>query len=72
MSSLDGAITRLRDEYLNVYQFASIAEAHQIIEAWRLDYNQRRPHNSLGHLTPNEFVGLRQVIQAVEEAVYSS
>ena len=63
---------RLRDECLNVYQFASIAEAHQIIEAWRLDYNQRRPHSSLGHLTPNEFVGLRQVIQAVEEAVYSS
>jgi putative transposase len=47
---------RLRDECLNVHQFASIAEAQQIIEAWRLDYNQRRPHSSLGHLTPNEFV----------------
>jgi putative transposase len=72
MSSLDGAITRLRDAVFECVQFASIAEAHQIIEAWRLDYNQRRPHSSLGHLTPNEFVGLRQVIQAVEEAVYSS
>ena len=51
---------RLRDECLNVHQFASLAEAQHIIEAWRLDYNQRRPHSSLGHLTPNEFVGQRQ------------
>ena len=51
---------RLRDECLNVHQFASLAEAQTIIEAWRLDYNQRRPHSSLGHLTPNEFVAQRQ------------
>lgn len=63
---------RLRDECLNVHQFTSLAEAQQIIEAWRLDYNQRRPHSSLGHLTPNEFVGQRQVIQDAEEAVCSS
>jgi hypothetical protein len=30
-----------------------------------------RPHSSLGHLTPNEFIGQRQVIQAAEEAVRS-
>ena len=59
---------RLRDECLNVHQFASIAEAQQIIEAWRLDYNQRRPHSSLGHLTPNEFIAQRQALQTVEEA----
>jgi len=44
---------RLRDECLNLHQFASIADAKARIEAWRLDYNQRRPHGSLGHLTPN-------------------
>jgi hypothetical protein len=33
-------------------------------KGWRLDYNQRRPYNSLGHLTPNEFVAQRQVIRA--------
>jgi len=63
---------RLRDECLNVHQFASLTEAQTIIEAWRLDYNQRRPHSSLGHLTPNEFIGQRQVIRAAEEAVCSS
>ncbi|MGH8550991.1 MAG: integrase core domain-containing protein [Methylococcales bacterium] len=62
---------RLRDECLNVHQFASLAEAETIIEAWRLDYNQRRPHSSLGHRTPNEFVAQRQVIRAVEEVVCS-
>ena len=25
------------------------------IEGWRLDYNQVRPHSSLGNLTPREF-----------------
>lgn len=63
---------RLRDECLNVHQFTSLAEAQHIIEVWRLDYNQRRPHSSLGHLTPDEFVAQRQVIRAAEEAVYSS
>ena len=32
----------------------------QILTALRLDYYQRRPHSSLGHLTPNEFVGQRR------------
>ena len=59
---------RLRDECLNVHQFASIADAQTKIEAWRLDYNQRRPHGSLGHLTPSEFVAQRQVMTTAEGA----
>jgi putative transposase len=62
---------RLHDECLNVHLFTSMAEAQDIIEAWRRDYNQRRPHSSLGHLTPNEFVAQRQVSRATEEVVYS-
>jgi putative transposase len=58
---------RLRDECLNVHQFTSMAEVQQIIEAWRLDYNQHRPHSSLGHLTPNEFLEQRQALQTGEE-----
>ena len=46
---------RLRDECLNINQFLSIADAKAKIEAWRVDYNQRRPHSSLGDLTPNEY-----------------
>ena len=60
---------RLRDECLNVHQFASLAEAQTIIEAWRMDYNHHRPHGSLGHLTPSEVAAQRQASPAVEEAV---
>lgn len=59
---------RLRDECLNVHQFTSIADAQTKIEAWRLDYNQRRPHGSLGHLTPIEFIAQRQAMTTAEAA----
>jgi putative transposase len=48
-----------------------MAEAQYIIEAWRLDYKQRRPHSSLRHLTPSEFAEQRQAIEMDEEAVCS-
>ena len=51
--------SRLRDECLNEHVFLSLAEARQIIEAWRDDYNHLRPHGSLGALTPNEFAMLK-------------
>ena len=57
---------RLRDECLNVNQFASLEDAKEKIEAWRRDYNQRRPHSSLGNLTPNEFAKHRQETRALE------
>ena len=42
---------RLRDECLNAHWFLSLADARAKIEAWRRDYNERRPHASLGWLT---------------------
>lgn len=45
---------RLRDECLNQHWFTSLADAQQIIEDWRRDYNQVRPHSSLGYRTPKE------------------
>ena len=46
---------RLRDECLNEHLFASYRQAQTIIEDWRIDYNQNRPHTGLNGLTPNEF-----------------
>ena len=46
---------RLRDECLNEHLFSNLAQAREIIEAWRVDYNTKRPHTSLGGLTPTEF-----------------
>lgn len=53
---------KLRDECLNANQFLSIDDARQKIEAWRQDYNLRRPHSSLGNLTPYEYVQKGQKI----------
>ena len=46
---------RFRDECLNEHWFMTMAQARQIIEAWRIEYNTERPHSSLGDLTPQEF-----------------
>ena len=50
---------KIRDECLNEHWFGSIAEARQIVEAWRQDYNHVRPHSSLNYLTPMEFVAAK-------------
>jgi putative transposase len=46
---------RLRDECLNENQFLTLVEAQAVIEAWRRDYNEERPHGSIGRMTPKEF-----------------
>jgi putative transposase len=46
---------RFRDECLNANWFENLADARRKIEAWRLDYNQARPHSSLAYRTPAEF-----------------
>jgi putative transposase len=45
---------RFRDECLNEEVFASLAEARVLIEAWRRDYNDVRPHSAHDGLTPNQ------------------
>ena len=52
--------SRLRDECLNQHWFLTIGHARQVIEEWRRDYNEARPHSSLGDLTPHEFLRLEE------------
>jgi len=47
---------RFRDECLNENWFLTLEHARGIIEKWRIDYNNARPHSSLGYLTPEEFI----------------
>lgn len=47
--------SRLRDEFLALEEFESLAAARTLTTAWKDDYNNRRPHSSLGYLTPREF-----------------
>src|SRR5262249_6372854 len=46
---------RLRDEFLAVEVFDNLAAARALTAAWREDYNQVRPHSSLGYQTPSAF-----------------
>jgi putative transposase len=46
-----------RAECLDAHWFTSVSEAKQIIEAWRREYNESRPHRALGEMTPSEFAG---------------
>jgi putative transposase len=44
-----------RDECLNTHLFEDLSDAREKIEAWRVEYNEWRPHTSLGNLTPREY-----------------
>jgi hypothetical protein len=43
---------KFRHECLNEEVFASLTEARAVVEGWRFDYNQVRPHSAHGGLTP--------------------
>jgi putative transposase len=55
---------RFRDECLNEHWFESLAEAREVIAEWRLDYNQVRPHSSLGDMPPEEYAAQLAVFPA--------
>jgi putative transposase len=46
---------KLRDEHLNREIYGSLLEAKVLVEQWRIEYNQDRPHSSLGYQTPEEY-----------------
>jgi len=45
----------LRDECVNLHWFETLDEARVIIEAWRIDYNESRPHMALNGVPPGEY-----------------
>jgi transposase InsO family protein len=59
---------RLRDELLDREEFASVAEARGLLEAWRQEYNNERPHGSLGYKTPAAFAAERAEAAAAASA----
>jgi putative transposase len=45
-----------RDECLNVHWFLDLGDAEEKVEKWRWDYNNFRPHSSLGDVPPRTFI----------------
>ncbi|XHS79314.1 IS3 family transposase [Burkholderiaceae bacterium UC74_6] len=46
---------KFRDECLNEHWFQTLQQARSEIAIWRQDYNEVRPHSSLGRIPPAEF-----------------
>ena len=49
IESLNG---KLQDELLNREVFTTLEEAKVLIEQWRKEYNQKRPHSALRYQPP--------------------
>jgi putative transposase len=55
---------KFRGECLNSHWFLGLDDARQRIERWRREYNERRPHRSLGRIPPAEFARRSAALQA--------
>ncbi len=58
---------KFRDECLNDHHFNNLAHARVLIAQWRRDYNENRPHSSLGRIPPAEFAA-RHPLRAGDDA----
>ena len=53
---------KFRDECLNDHYFSNLAHARALIAGWRRDYNEARPHSSLGRIPPAEFAARHRLL----------
>ena len=51
---------KFRDECLNEHWFETLAQAREVIRAWVQDYNEVRPHSSIGRMPPRRFARLHR------------
>jgi putative transposase len=58
---------KLRDECLNVSWFENLWDARRKIAAWQIEFNEERPHSSLGYQTPAEYA--RQLVPSSGSAL---
>jgi len=55
-----------REAVLDMFVFQSLEEVREQTEKWLKEYNEERPHESLGHLTPREY----RLTQTLEVSTY--
>jgi len=65
---IESFFNKLRDECLNREVFRNGREAQAIVENWRQEYNNYRPHSSLDYLAPAEFARRYYGNKQAEEA----
>ena len=59
--------SRLRDECFSQHWFASLGYMRSVIDAWREDYNEHRPHSALGYQPPAKFAAMLLAAQRSTE-----
>jgi putative transposase len=63
---------RLREECLNLNWFQNLFDARRKIAVWRVEYNEERPHSSLGYKTPKEFAAQAATFYTAEREARNS
>ena len=51
---------KFRDECLNENWFESLAQAREVIAHWRQDYNEVRPHGTMGRIPPAAYAAMHR------------
>ncbi len=59
-----------RKELLNAYVFTSLTEVREKTEQWMIDYNNERPHKSLGYKAPKVFAEKNYKRPALKQKLY--
>jgi len=50
-----------RTEILDIYAFSRLSEVRELTDKWLVEFNEERPHESLGNLTPQEYLTANQL-----------
>ncbi len=60
--------SKLRDEFLNLEDFESAAQAQALGTLWKGEYNTERPHSSLAYQTPVEYAAQFERYVPIDES----
>lgn len=52
----------LREDVLDAYIFESLSQVREIAESWQKDYNENHPHESLGGISPKQYLNQKPQI----------
>ena len=58
-----------RDECLNVHWFETLDEAREKVVAWRVEYNESRPHQAVREMTPAEYALSYRISEQAEGSI---
>lgn len=62
--------SRFRQECLNQHWFLSLEDAKMKINEWWQEYNESRPHSSLGYISPRDFAQLNLLTKGFESGCH--